>query len=219
MDTNRYKSTFGFVDLLFNLLVGFTFLFMLAFILINPVAKKETLDPKAEYLVIMTWEDYSSSDIDLWIKDDKGHIVSFRSKDVALLTLDRDDMGNRNDQYADEKENKKETAPVNREVLSIRSKSQRRYIVTSHFYNKMYTTNKLPHLRPSTPIEDVTIELIQVNPYKILKIKQITLEEVKQEKHVFEFEVLEGGEVIFHESNELIIGKFVSSTLPYMDQK
>ena len=69
MDTSRYKSTFGFIDLLFNLLVGFTFLFMLAFILINPVAKKETLDPKAEYLIIMTWEDYSSSDIDLWIKD------------------------------------------------------------------------------------------------------------------------------------------------------
>ena len=166
MDTNRYKSTFGFVDLLFNLLVGFTFLFMLAFILINPVAKKEVHNPKAEYLVIMSWDDYSQSDIDLWVKDNIGNIVSFRSKDIALLTLDRDDLGTRNDAYANELrgEETEEVIAVNREVLSIRSKSPRRYIVTTHFYNKNLKGD-------DTPIEDVNIELIQVNPYKILKVK------------------------------------------------
>ena len=212
MNTTRYKSTFGFVDLLFNLLVGFTFLFVLAFILINPVAKKDVLDPKAEYLVIMSWDDYSQSDIDIWIKDDKGNIVSFRSQDIALLTLDRDDLGNRNDEYINEVIEKKESIAVNREVLSIRSKSPRRYIVTSHFYNKGYNVI-------DTPREKIKIELIQVNPYKILKIQEITLEEVKQEKHVFEFEVLEGGGILFHESNELIIGNIVSQTLPYMDRR
>jgi len=212
MNTTRYKSTFGFVDLLFNLLVGFTFLFVLAFILINPVAKKEVHDPKAEYLVIMSWDDDSQSDIDLWIKDDKGIIVSFRSKDVGLLTLDRDDLGTRNDEFISEMTNKKEVITVNREVLSIRSKSPRRFIVTSHFYNKGYNLI-------ATPRENIRIELIQVNPYKILKIQEITLEEVKQEKHVFEFEVLEGGGIVFHESGELIIGNFVLKTLPYMDQR
>jgi hypothetical protein len=212
MNTTRYKSTFGFVDLLFNLLVGFTFLFVLAFILINPVAKKDVLDPKAEYLVIMSWDDYSQSDIDIWVKDDKGNIVSFRSRDIALLTLDRDDLGNRNDEYINEVIEKKESIAVNREVLSIRSKSPRRYIVTSHFYNKGYNVI-------DTPREKIKIELIQVNPYKILKIQEITLEEVKQEKHVFKFEVLEGGGIIFHESNELIIGNFVLKTLPYMDRR
>ena len=49
MSDPRYRSSFGFIDLLFNLLVGFVFLFMLAFMLINPVAKKETIKPKAEY--------------------------------------------------------------------------------------------------------------------------------------------------------------------------
>lgn len=214
MDTNRYKSTFGFVDLLFNLLVGFTFLFMLAFILINPVAKKEVHNPKAEYLVIMSWDDYSQSDIDLWVKDNIGNIVSFRSKDIALLTLDRDDLGTRNDEYVNELrgEDTKEVIAVNREVLSIRSKSPRRYIVTTHFYNK--------HLKgDDTPIEDVNIELIQVNPYKILKVKEIALEEVKQEKHVFEFEVLDDGSVIFHDSTTLIVGDIVTKAVPYMDQR
>ena len=78
VETNRYKSTFGFVDLLFNLLVGFTFLFMLAFILINPVAKKEVLDPKAEYLIVVSWDDKSQNDIDVWVKDNDGNAVSFR---------------------------------------------------------------------------------------------------------------------------------------------
>ena len=47
MSDPRYRSSFGFIDLLFNLLVGFVFLFMLAFMLINPVAKKETIKQKA----------------------------------------------------------------------------------------------------------------------------------------------------------------------------
>ena len=208
MDTNRYKSTFGFVDLLFNLLVGFTFLFMLAFILINPVAKKEAHDPKAEYLVIMSWDDNSKSDIDLWIKDDKNNIVGFRAKDFALLTLDRDDLGNRNDMYTSG--GNIELVPVNREVLSIRSKTPRRYVVTTHFYNNLGN----PDISP----EDIKIELIQVNPYRILKIANVVLVEPSQEKHVFDFEVLTDGNVVFHESNQLIINDVALQSIPYMDR-
>ena len=51
MSDPRYRSSFGFIDLLFNMLIGFVFLFMLAFLLINPVAKKETIKPKAEYFI------------------------------------------------------------------------------------------------------------------------------------------------------------------------
>jgi len=208
MDTNRYKSTFGFVDLLFNLLVGFTFLFMLAFILINPVAKKEAHDPKAEYLVIMSWDDNSKSDIDLWIKDDKDNVVGFRAKDFALLTLDRDDLGDRNDMYTS-KENV-ELIPVNREVISIRSKTQRRYVVTTHFYNNLGN----PDITP----ENIKIELLQVNPYRILKIVEVTLTEPSEEKHVFEFEVLNDGDVVFHESNQLIVNDVALQSIPYMDR-
>ena len=51
---DRYKSTIGFVDLLFNILVGFVFLFLVAFLMINPVAKKAEVVKKAEFLVTMT---------------------------------------------------------------------------------------------------------------------------------------------------------------------
>jgi len=181
---------------------------MLAFILINPVAKKEAHDPKAEYLVIMSWDDNSKADIDLWIKDDVNTIVGFRAKDVALLTLDRDDLGDRNDMYTS-KENV-ELIPVNREVISIRSKTQRRYVVTTHFYNNLGN----PDITP----ENIKIELLQVNPYKILKIVEVTLSEPSEEKHVFEFEVLNDGDVVFHESNQLIVNDVALQSIPYMDR-
>ena len=56
MNDPRYRSSFGFIDLLFNMLIGFVFLFMLAFLLINPVAKKETIKPKAEYFIELEWD-------------------------------------------------------------------------------------------------------------------------------------------------------------------
>ena len=196
-DTTRFKSTFGFVDLLFNLLVGFTFLFVLAFILINPIAKKDILEAKAEYLIIMTWNDKSTNDIDVWIKDNYGNMVSFRNKNIALVNIDRDDRGTLNDTFEERglgsDKKKVETFKVNREVVSIRSKSPREFNITAHYYN--YNSDKME--------EDVWFELIKVNPYKILKRKKIRLIKPRQEKHVFKFKVIEGGDVVFIESDEL----------------
>ena len=44
LNKNKYKSTIGFTDLLFNLLVGFVYLFIIAFILINPIQKKHRIE-------------------------------------------------------------------------------------------------------------------------------------------------------------------------------
>ena len=47
----KYKSGIGFTDLLFNLVIGFVYLFVIAFILINPIAKKGDVIKKAEYMI------------------------------------------------------------------------------------------------------------------------------------------------------------------------
>tara|TARA_R110000851_G_scaffold115826_1_gene241820 strand:- start:193 stop:528 length:336 start_codon:yes stop_codon:yes gene_type:complete len=103
-----------------------------------------------------------------------------------------------------------ELVPVNREVISIRSKTQRRYVVTTHFYNNLGDPDVTP--------QNIKIELLQVNPYKILKIVEVTLTEPSEEKHVFEFEVLNDGDVVFHESNQLIVNDVALQSIPYMDQ-
>ena len=68
MATNRhrsYGSQVAFIDLLFNTLVGFVFLFVMAFILINPIAKKSNVEIVAEFIVKINWPSDSPDDIDL----------------------------------------------------------------------------------------------------------------------------------------------------------
>jgi hypothetical protein len=225
----RYKTSFGFIDLLFNLLVGFTFMFILAFMLINPIAKKHEFDPKAEYLVIMTWDSKSISDIDIWIMDDLDHVVSFRQKDQAMINLDRDDLGLSNDTYINGR-GEEIKRRYNREVVSIRTKDQRRYLVTVHYYNARGRGTMPQFGRPPTPEpgpedggnnrlgrqapsptpspsarEEVKIQLLQLNPWTLLHEKTVVLDTEGQEIHIFEFEVDANENVIVEETNQMII--------------
>ena len=227
----RYKTSFGFIDLLFNLLVGFTFMFILAFMLINPIAKKHELDPKAEYLIIMTWDNKSIGDIDIWIMDNLNHVVSFRKKDEAMINLDRDDLGLSNDTYINARgvEVKRN---YNREVVSIRTKDQRRYLVTVHYYNArgrgsvpQFGLNPTPEPGPGggdsrlggphgpkanpaltpTAREEVKIQLLQLNPWTLLHEKTVVLDTEGQEMHIFEFAVDANANVTVEETNQMII--------------
>ena len=47
---SRYKSSLAFTDLLFNILIGFAFMFIIAFLLINPVQKDADIEAKAEFM-------------------------------------------------------------------------------------------------------------------------------------------------------------------------
>lgn len=64
----RYSSNIAFIDLLFNLLIGFTSLLLIAFLLINPVAEEGKIDPRSEFLITMSWLDTSGIDLDIWIE-------------------------------------------------------------------------------------------------------------------------------------------------------
>lgn len=63
----RRSSQIGiaFTDLLFNALLGFVVMFVLAFLMINPVARTGAVDAKAEFLVTLSWPDGRSEDVDL----------------------------------------------------------------------------------------------------------------------------------------------------------
>ena len=87
----------AFTDLLFNALLGFVVMFVLAFLLINPIAKSGAIDPKAEFLITLTWPDGRREDVDLYVEDPAGQLVWFRSREAGLMHLDRDDLGERND--------------------------------------------------------------------------------------------------------------------------
>ena len=57
MSKRRLGSGLAFNDLLFNVLIGFVMLFIIAFLLINPITKKADIPVKAEFIITIEWED------------------------------------------------------------------------------------------------------------------------------------------------------------------
>ena len=58
-----------FTDLLFNTLLGFTFLFFITVLFINPISKIGNVNMKAEYIVTVDWKDSLPDDVDIWVQD------------------------------------------------------------------------------------------------------------------------------------------------------
>ena len=86
--------------------------------MIKPESKKEDFDRKAEFIIVMEWDDTRKDDIDLYVQDPTGKIVNFRDPRTNFMHLDKDDLGNRNDTiWIDGKE---EVVEINREVVTIR---------------------------------------------------------------------------------------------------
>jgi len=128
----RRHGELGFTDLLFNALLGFVVMFVLAYLLINPVAETGAVDNKAEFLVTLTWPDGRREDVDLYVADPDGRLVWFRAREAGLMHLDRDDLGLGNDVI--EIGGKKVVNPVNQEIVSIRGIASGEYVVNLHLY-------------------------------------------------------------------------------------
>ena len=146
----RYVSNVAFTDLLFNIVVGLAFLFLLAFILMNPIAKDKDIEEKSDFIIILTWDDESGDDIDLWLRDPLGNILSFKNREDALMHLDRDDLGLSNDKV--ELPGGDYTYVYrNKEVASLRGTHEGEYLVNIHVYNKKPWKDS--SMRPSTILE------------------------------------------------------------------
>lgn len=187
-----YGSQVAFIDLLFNTLVGFVFLFILAFILINPIAKKSNVEVVAEFIVKISWPTNSPDDIDLWMRDPLGNYVGFRSKDAGLMTLERDDLGIANDTVYDPN-GKRITVNVNQETITIRGIVPGEYILNVHYYADKPIIQDLGH--QDYPVVPVKVQIEKINPYNIVFAKEVKLNRRGQEVTVTRFTVTEEGSV------------------------
>tara|TARA_R110002110_G_C13470269_1_gene720460 strand:- start:48115 stop:48708 length:594 start_codon:yes stop_codon:yes gene_type:complete len=172
-----------FTDLLFNALLGFTFLFLVAIMFMNPEAKSGIIDPKAEYILTITWEDNSPDDVDVWVEDPEGQILWFRTPEAGLLHLDRDDRGLVNDTITiagEEVQN-----PLNQEVVTLRGVVKGEYIVNLHYYAS----------ETGTPV-DVNVRLVKVNPkLEVIYYGTVNLEKRGDEKTAVRFKIGHDGDV------------------------
>ena len=185
----RYVSNVAFTDLLFNIVVGLAFLFLLAFILMNPVAKEKDVEEKSDFIIVMTWDDESGDDIDLWVRDPQGNIVSFRNRGVGIMHLDRDDLGLSNDKVQGP-DGKIVYVYRNKEVVSLRGYSKGTYLVNAHVYNKKPWKDGKQHR------SNIKIELIKLNPYNEVAQAEFVAIGRGQEFTAFHFTLDDEGEVI-----------------------
>ena len=197
MSDPRYRSSFGFIDLLFNMLIGFVFLFMLAFLLINPVAKKGDVIKKAEYMVTIEWNHDYNDDIDLWIRDPAGNIVSFLRKSQGLMHLEKDDLGYSNDVYV--KGNKQKVIGLNREVITLRGTIPGEYEVMAHVYSRKFTMINGTARQDLPGIIEASV--IKINPYVETYFTRVPYNETGQTLSVVRFSVADDHAYLGHNNN------------------
>jgi len=191
MNNEKYKSTIGFTDLLFNILVGFAFLFIIAFLLIKPEAKKEDFERRAEFVVVMEWDNDASGDIDLYVEDPTGKQVSFRYHNHNYMHLDKDDLGAMNDTVVNA-DGSISTVKINREVVTIRGIIQGEYIINAHYYS----LRSYDKINPKKSVVTVRVELHKANPYSIMWAGEKTFSHRGQEETFLRFRLDKDGKVL-----------------------
>jgi len=197
MNNEKYKSTIGFTDLLFNILVGFAFLFIIAFLLIKPEAKKEDFERKAEFVVVLEWDHDQPDDIDLYVQDPTNSTVHFRLPITNFMYLDKDDLGYAND-IVKNIDGTITKVNINREVVTIRGIIPGEYIINAHYYSARKWTGQTLSTNVDNSYElgkgkstgkklTVKIELYKVDPYKIWWIGEKTFTHRAQEETFVRF--------------------------------
>jgi hypothetical protein len=173
-----------FIDLLFNTLLGFSFLFLVSLLFINPEAEQAKVDKQAEYVISATWPEQLADDIDLWVNAPNGNTVSYLEKESGWLHLDRDDRGEINDTIIVDGE--EVIHPINQEIVTIRNRQTGEYIVNLYYYRQ----------ESSEPVE-VILKVDRINPkFETVFVETIPLETQDQEKTAVRFSLDETGAVL-----------------------
>lgn len=204
MKHKTYDFRTAYIDLLLNILTGIIFLFVLTSLLIQPV--KEKTDPglkkNAEFVINVRWNNDIDCDVDIWVRDPLGNIVSFKKKESGIMYIERDDIGIQGDLLMDSKDKIVGQVSDNSETWVLRGLITGKFTVNLHVY-ACRKDKSVPagfgylklHYQIGEPIElPVTVELIKVNPnYEILKTETVTLKKVWDETTIFNFELNQTG--------------------------
>ena len=180
----KNRNTFDpFTDLLFNALLGFTFLFLVAILFMNPVSKSGIVSPKAEYIVTVNWPDNNPDDIDIWVEDPVGNLIWFRNREAGLVHLDRDDRGVVNDQI--EMNRQTVETSLNQEVVTIRGRVTGEYVINLHYYES----------KTNLPVK-ASVEVAKINPaVEIIYYGETVLKEKGVEETAVRFSIADDGSV------------------------
>lgn len=177
----RFKP---FLDLLFNCLLGFVFLFVVSFAMVNIENKEANIKTKAEYVITVTWDLENDNDVDSWLRDPQGNYIWFNNKEGGLAHLDRDDLGSARDRIT-LKDGTTVYYPHNQEILTIRQNVPGLWVFNIHMFNL--------RMKGGTR---VTVHIQKLNPtVETVLIRTIILNRFGQEVTVARWETDSGGDI------------------------
>lgn len=177
----RYSSNLAFVDLLFNLLVGFTSLFVIAFMMINPISKTGEMTPPIKMFVEIEWPEDLNTDIDLFVRGPDGRLVYYANKDSGYITLERDDLGWGSDTY--EINGQEVTVHRNYEVANFSELPPGEYVIAVFYFST------------EGPAIDVPVNVRTVSPHRVVYEGALENLTPRTERTVVSFTVDEHGNV------------------------
>ena len=205
MNKSRFKGMTAFLDMLWILLAGFGAMFIIAYLMIQPPAKNADVIKRAEYIIVLEWEQSSPDDVDLWVMNPKGDVVSFRSKSAGFMNLEKDDLGWSNDTITDEY-GVKTIIKINREVVTLRGVVAGEYQVMLHVFSRKYLGGIKGFV--TTPTE-FTIEVIKINPYGVVYKRSAVYTTRGQEISLVRFTVNKDSDFLFFNTLD---SDFISSS-------
>jgi uncharacterized protein YfaP (DUF2135 family) len=188
----RYNSNQTFMDFIQIVGLGFIVLFLIAFMLINPVAKQGKIDPVTQIMINATWDENVNKDIDLWVRGPDGRTIGFNRKDGEFIVLDRDDLGKNNDTY--EVNGEQKVVKRNIETTTINAIVPGEYVINIHYFGSGFTLKKDGSREKDESPEKVKIDIIDIHPFKIVLSREVTVS-YRQEVTVATFIVNEEGNI------------------------
>jgi hypothetical protein len=178
--TERRTVPYNNLDLVWILLI----VTLAVTIIRTPTTTQAAIEPKAEFIVDVSWDGDSCSDIDAWFRAPGGEKVWFGAKQNGIYHLDRDDLGCRNDLVADPATGGVKVVQVNSEVLTMRGAVAGEYRVNLHAYT----------FKDDGPIQ-AHVRVIKVNPFQIVVERTFPMTTYGQEVTAVVFRVDAAGAV------------------------
>jgi len=164
-------------------------LLLVVYTMIAPPPKPASIDTLGQYAVEVTWPAGRNDDVDTYVEDPAGNIVSFSDHDVGLMHLEHDDLGKSSDrvQYA----GNAAVVNDNRERVVLRGVIPGEVTVNVHAY-RMTGPGACP----------VMVKLYRLRgDDRTLLERRLTLERRGEEVTAFRFALDRQGKLISH--NEL----------------
>ncbi len=185
MKHKTYGSLVPWVDIYMNIAMSALLLFVLAFISITVKLNKneEGIQPKADFLITLDWNPKDNVDIDLWVRDPNGKLVSFMNKSITGMFLDRDDTGIQHDTIQN-RDGSKTVIEINQEVMTVRGFIPGKYTIAAHYYS-----GKIP--------QNLSISILKLQPFQyVYKKSDIPIQSQGQEVTLLTMEISKDGKIV-----------------------